>query len=212
MVSLSYGLEDTPTDGNIYYRVLSLVRYVINTFLLHASITRPLGESGKLKLTGDMTELEFALGTFLTTGSVQGQRNTMRLEMAGDAYKALRAFRLVKFRHPGRNVTDIPKSCRTCLFLDNASLAHPEETLGLPPLILLHHIIVLSPLQLPHQIHEWTEAEYALWVEKHTPEESWRLLEKAVDQQREGQGAQEWRVLIREVLAHAREHTDGKQG
>lgn len=173
--------------------VLSLVRYVINTFLLHASITRPLGESGKLKLTGDMTELEFALGIFLTTGSVQGQRNTMRLEMAGDAYKALRAF-------------------RTCLFLDNASLAHPEETSGLPALILLHHIIVLSPLQLPHQIHEWTEAEYALWVEKHTPEECWRLLEKAVDQQREGQGAQEWRVLIREVLAHAREHGEGKQG
>ncbi|KAJ9100674.1 hypothetical protein QFC21_003719 [Naganishia friedmannii] len=173
--------------------VLSLVRYVINTFLLHASITRPLGESGKLKLTGDMTELEFALGIFLTTGSVQGQRNIMRLEMAGDAYKALRAF-------------------RTCLFLDNASLAHPEETSGLPPLILLHHIIVLSPLQLPHQIHEWTEAEYALWVEKHTPEDCWRLLEKAVDQQREGQGAQEWRVLIREVLAHAREHVEEKQG
>jgi hypothetical protein len=74
-------------------RVLSIVSFVINTFLLHASITRPLGESGKLKLTGDMTELEFALGIFLTTGTVQGQRNTMRLEMAGDAYKALRAFR-----------------------------------------------------------------------------------------------------------------------
>lgn len=80
-----------------HFRVLSLVRYVIDTFLLHASITRPLGESGKLKLTGDMTELEFALGIFLTTGSVQGQRNTMRLEMAGDAYKALRAFRSVIF-------------------------------------------------------------------------------------------------------------------
>ncbi|KAI5452220.1 hypothetical protein NCC49_001154 [Naganishia albida] len=171
--------------------VLSIVSFVINTFLLHASITRPLGESGKLKLTGDMTELEFALGIFLTTGTVQGQRNTMRLEMAGDAYKALRAF-------------------RTCLFLDNASLSHPEETAGVPTLILLHHIIVLSPLQLPHQIHEWSETEYALWVDKHTPEESWRLLEKAVDGQREGQGAQEWRSLIREVLAHAREHGDQK--
>ncbi|KAJ9113081.1 hypothetical protein QFC20_001968 [Naganishia adeliensis] len=171
--------------------VLSIVSFVINTFLLHASITRPLGESGKLKLTGDMTELEFALGIFLTTGTVQGQRNTMRLEMAGDAYKALRTF-------------------RTCLFLDNASLSHPEETSGLPTLILLHHIIVLSPLQLPHQIHEWSETEYALWVDKHTPEESWRLLEKAVDGQREGQGAQEWRSLIREVLEHAREHGEQK--
>lgn len=80
-------------SDSCHQRVLGIVSFVINTFLLHASITRPLGESGKLKLTGDMTELEFALGIFLTTGSVQGQRNTMRLEMAGDAYRALRAFR-----------------------------------------------------------------------------------------------------------------------
>lgn len=79
-----------------YDRVLGIVSFVIHTFLLHASITRPLGESGKLKLTGDMTELEFALGIFLTTGSVQGQRNTLRLEMTGDAYRALRAFRYVR--------------------------------------------------------------------------------------------------------------------
>lgn len=89
-------------------------------------------------------------------------------------------------------------------------MSHPEETAGLPALILLHHIIVLSPLQLPYQIHEWSETEYALWVDKHTPEECWTLLEKAVDGQREGQGAQEWRSLIREVLAHAREHGEEK--
>lgn len=92
----SSGCSLSPSSDPCRDRVLGIVSFVINTFLLHASITRPLGESGKLKLTGDMTELEFALGIFLTTGSVQGQRNTMRLEMAGDAYRALRAFRYVQ--------------------------------------------------------------------------------------------------------------------
>jgi len=60
-------------------------------------------------------------------------------------------------------------------------------------------------LQLPHQIHEWSEQEYILWIDKHSDEEGWRLLEKAVDGQRQGQGAEEWRILIRDVLKAARE-------
>jgi hypothetical protein len=165
-------------------RLLSLTRHAIRAFLLNASIARPLGESGKLKLTGDMTELEFALNTFLATGHTSRQ-NATRLDAAGRDYKSLRAF-------------------RTCLFLDHTSLAHPAETQGIAPLVLLHHIIVLSPLQLPHQIHEWSEQEYILWIDKHSEEEGWRLLEKAVDGQRDGKGAEEWRGLIREVLQNAR--------
>jgi hypothetical protein len=132
-----------------------------------------------------MTELEFALNSFLATGNVS-RKNVIRLEATGREYKNLRAF-------------------RTCLFLDHTSLGHPAETQGISPLVLLHHIVVLSPLQLPHQIHEWSEQEYILWIDKHSDEEGWRLLEKAVDGQREGQGAEEWRALIREVLNNARE-------
>lgn len=90
------------------------------------------------------------------------------------------------------------------LFLDSSSLAHPEETAGLDPLIVLHHLVVLSPLQLPHQIHNWSETEYLLWVDKHSREETWDLLEKAVDCQRDGKGAEDWRGLIKEVLRNAR--------
>jgi hypothetical protein len=165
---------------------MSLVRHVIRSFLLHASITRPLGESGKLKLTSDMTELEFALGSFLTTGTVQGSRNTVRLDRVGDEYKALRAF-------------------RTMLFLDQQSIADRTQTAGLPALLVLHHLIVLSPLQLPHQVHGWTEAEYVAWVDKHTEAETWKLVEKAVAGQRNGEGAAEWRGLLRSVLEQARE-------
>jgi hypothetical protein len=71
--------------------VLSIVKYVIRIFVLHASIAKPLGESGKLQLTTDMTELEFTLGTFLGPSSKRG------LEVAGEEYKMLRAMRFVLF-------------------------------------------------------------------------------------------------------------------
>lgn len=152
----------------------SIAAHTLRSFVFHASITRPLGESGKLRLTTDMTEIEFALGTFAG-----------RLDRL-DEYRAMRAF-------------------RQALFLDAQALAHPEDTQGLSPLIVLHHLIVLSPLQLPHQLHAWSPAEYALWVDKHTPAESYNLLERAVDGQREGKGAEEWRALIKQVLRSARD-------
>ncbi|KAG2043692.1 Golgi transport complex subunit 5-domain-containing protein [Suillus americanus] len=112
-------------------RVLSIVKYVIRIFVLHASIAKPLGESGKLQLTTDMTELEFALGAPL-------------------------------------------------LFLDTASLASPAHAANLPPLIVLHHILVRSPLPLPHIMHGWQEAEYVRWVEEHRKEDAWGLVEAAL--------------------------------
>ena len=99
------------------------------------------------------------------------------------------------------------------LFADINSLANPVETVHLPPLIVLHHIIVLSPLRLPHEVHGWSEAEYALWVQKHQDEkEQWTLVENAVNGQiganGEGEGEDARFVrLVREVLVHAR-HED----
>lgn len=71
--------------------VFSIVRFVIQTFVLHVSITRPLGESGKLQLTSDMTELEFGLSAFMVQDK-QGKRGG-NLESVGDDYRALRAMR-----------------------------------------------------------------------------------------------------------------------
>ena len=61
--------------------------------MLHVSIARPLGEGGKLQLTSDMTELEFALSAFMVENS-QGKWSS-DLETIGDDYRALRALRLV---------------------------------------------------------------------------------------------------------------------
>ncbi|KAG2055186.1 hypothetical protein BDR06DRAFT_1020429 [Suillus hirtellus] len=154
--------------------VLSIVRYVIRNFVLHASIAKPLGESGKLQLTTDMTELEFALGAFLGPSSKRG------LEAVGEEYKMLRAM-------------------RPLLFIDTASLAGPAHTVNLPPLVVLHHILVRSPLPMPHITHGWQEAEYVRWTEEHKQEDAWGLVEAALVG-KEG----EFVELARKVLRQAR--------
>lgn len=168
--------------------VLSLSKFVIRTFLLHASIARPMGESGRLKLTSNMTDLEMGLQNFLTTGQVSGGRVT-RLDAIGEEYQALRSFRQL-------------------LFADRAGLVNPVETVHLPPLVVLHHVVVRSALRLPHEVHGWSEAEYVLWCEKHTPSEAWELLEKALaDQVDTPDGDDKETIqLVSEVLVHAREH------
>jgi len=71
--------------------VMSIVKFVTRTFVRHMSIAKPLGESGKLQLTSDMTELEFALSAFMLEDK-QNKRGG-NLESAGDDYRALRAMR-----------------------------------------------------------------------------------------------------------------------
>ncbi|KAI0356279.1 hypothetical protein OH77DRAFT_1423899 [Trametes cingulata] len=170
--------------------VISIVRFVIKTFVLHASIAKPLGESGKLQLTSDMTELEFGLSAFM--GDKTQSKRGADWEAVGDDYRALRGMRQL-------------------LFLDNASLASPKHTAGLPPLIVLHHILVRSPITLPHALHGWAEAEYVRWVEEHSEEEAWTLVDGDVthwEKITEAEGgdlgaAAEYVQLARTVLANA---------
>jgi conserved oligomeric Golgi complex subunit 5 len=79
-------------------RGLDLARHTLRTFVLHISIVKPLGESGKLQLTTDMTELEFALSTLLAEGVAQGNtKQRWKLDVLGADYRALRAMRSVYF-------------------------------------------------------------------------------------------------------------------
>ncbi|KAJ7497111.1 Golgi transport complex subunit 5-domain-containing protein [Mycena latifolia] len=166
--------------------VNSIVKFVIRTFVLHVSIAKPLGESGKLQLTSDMTELEFALSAFLVENA-QSKRGGS-LETVGDDYRILRAM-------------------RPLLFLDNAQLAIPKHTAGLPPLIVLHHILVRSPVPLPHSLHGWQEAEYVRWVDEHSEEEAWTLVEGGLSHwekiEESGGNGVEYVELARTVLHNA---------
>ena len=77
---------------------------------------------------------------------------------------------------------------------------------------MLHHILVRSPITLPHALHGWAEAEYVRWVEEHIPEEAWALVEgdlahwEKVDEADGADGAgaaEEYVRLARAVLAEA---------
>ncbi|QRW11451.1 conserved oligomeric Golgi complex subunit 5 [Ceratobasidium sp. AG-Ba] len=167
-----------------------VARNAIRTFVLNASIIKPLGEAGKLQLTSDMTELEFSLGSFVADS---GRRKSLSLDALGDDYRVLRAL-------------------RPLLFLDTALLSSPEDTAALPPLIVLHHIIVRSPFPLPHTLHTWTEAEYVRWIEDHTPREALTLIEACIPkwetqvenlETENGEGQEDWVTLVRAVLRRA---------
>lgn len=75
-------------------RVTSIVKFTIRNFLFHISIAKPLSESGKLQMTSDMAELEFALNAFMAEkGQKRGDGNLHKIE----EYRALRSMRLVTF-------------------------------------------------------------------------------------------------------------------
>jgi conserved oligomeric Golgi complex subunit 5 len=171
-------------------RSLDIVRYVLRAFVLHASIVKPLDETTKLQLTRDMTELEFSLGAFMSEG--KGKRGGGGLDGAGSEYRALRAL-------------------RPLLFLETPRLAEPSATAGLPPLVVLHHIVVRAPIPLPHTLHGWQAAEYVRWVEEHSEEEALTLIdgglthwEKTCEAEDILDSAAEYVVLARSVLANAR--------
>jgi hypothetical protein len=152
-----------------------------------------MGESGKLKLTGDMTELEMGLSSLLSTGQIQGARGGTRVSDIGEAYLALRAFRYVaplcSAHSTALRIFALVEShhqliYRQILFSPPSALSDPLLTLHLPPLIVMHHIIVLSPLQLPHEVQGWSEMEYYTWVQKHEDEgEQWAMVWKAIEEQ-----------------------------
>jgi hypothetical protein len=168
--------------------LLTISKNLARTFVLHASIAKPLGESGKLQLTSDMTELEFGLSAFMSDGS-KSKRGSM-LETVGSEYRALRAMRQL-------------------LFLENSQLATPQATSGLSPLVVLHHILVRSPLPLPHHLHCWQEAEYVRWVSEHSDEETWALVESSLTHwektsSEHSSESAEYIQIARTVLDHAR--------
>lgn len=157
-----------------------------------------------------MTELEFALSAFVAD-KTQGKRG-VNWNGAEEEYRALRAMRYVYTRwHSLVQYLITARSLSPMLFLDNNLLASSQHTAGLPPLIVLHHILVRSPLPLPHTLHGWAEAEYVRWVDEHSDQEAYSLVEGDIvhwEKVAEAEGtdtsvASEYVQLARSVLANA---------
>jgi hypothetical protein len=86
-------------------------------------------------------------------------------------------------------------------------LADAKTAQSVPLLPLLHHILVRSPLPLPHRAHGWSEAEYVSWINKHEDGERVQLVMGVVTEWEEthadGEGA-EHISLLRQVIARSK--------
>ncbi|KAG5220623.1 Golgi transport complex domain-containing protein [Salix suchowensis] len=150
--------------------VVSIVQYVIRTFVLHVSIAKPLGESGKLQLTSDMTELEFALNALMVDRG-QNKRGG-DLETVGEDYRTLRALRRVLI---GADYDFIGR-CSSSRTTSWPSQSTPRDCRAYS--ITSHPCSVTYTL--PHSLHGWQEAEYVRWVDEHSDAEAWTLVESGL--------------------------------
>ncbi|KAL9229884.1 hypothetical protein vseg_005301 [Gypsophila vaccaria] len=122
-------------------------------FIRHASLVRPLSESGKLRMARDMAELELSVG-----------QNLFPVEQLGAPYRALRAFRPV-------------------IFLDTAQLEASPLLHDLRPSTILHHLYSRGPdeLQTPMQRNKLTPIQYSLWLDSQGEDQIWKGIKATLD-------------------------------
>ncbi|KAK9065273.1 hypothetical protein SSX86_016656 [Deinandra increscens subsp. villosa] len=133
--------------------VRSMASRVLIFFIRHASLVRPLSESGKLRMARDMAELELAVG-----------QNLFPVEQLGAPYRALRAFRPV-------------------IFLETSQLSGSPLLQDLPPSVILHHLYSRAPdeLQSPMQRNKLSPLQYSLWLDSQGEDQIWRGIKATLD-------------------------------
>jgi hypothetical protein len=129
-----------------------LASRLLQFFVRHAALIRPLREAGKLKLAADMAQLELAIA------------NLQPLNQIGQPYRALRAMRPLLFKE----VSQIGEA--------------NERDVLLPSTILHHLFSrAPSTLQYPYVLHRWTISQYSDWLDQHSEEETWELIKESLD-------------------------------
>lgn len=133
--------------------VRSIASRVLIFFIRHASLVRPLSESGKLRMARDMAELELAVS-----------QNLYPVEQLGAPYRALRAFRPV-------------------IFLETSQLEASPLLQDLPLSVILHHLYSRGPedLQSPMQRNRLTPQQYSLWLDEKGEDQIWKGIKATLD-------------------------------
>ncbi|KAH9496319.1 Conserved oligomeric Golgi complex subunit [Bulinus truncatus] len=119
----------------------------IDLFVRHASLVRPLGDGGKLRLAADFAQMEMAISPLCR-----------RPADLGKSYRLLRAFRPLLFQTP-EHVAQSPALGEI-----------------IPYSTVIQFLFARGPPELksPHQVSDWSVIRYSQWLDDH-PTESDRL-------------------------------------
>ncbi|KAI7792095.1 conserved oligomeric Golgi complex subunit 5 [Triplophysa rosa] len=131
----------------LYDSTENIAQRAITLFIRHASLLRPLGEGGKMRLAADFAQMELAMAPLCR-----------RVSDLGKAYRLLRSF-------------------RPLLFQTNEHIASSQTLGDLIPYsTILHFLFSRAPAELksPHQRAEWSISRYSQWWDDH-PSEKDRL-------------------------------------
>uniref|UniRef100_A0A3Q2HRI6 Conserved oligomeric Golgi complex subunit 5 n=1 Tax=Equus caballus TaxID=9796 RepID=A0A3Q2HRI6_HORSE len=126
----------------------AIAQRAIELFIRNASLIRPLGESGKMRLAADFAQMELAVGPFCR-----------RVSDLGKSYRMLRSF-------------------RPLLFQTNEHVASsPALGDVIPFSTVIQFLFTRAPAELksPFQRAEWSHARFSQWLDDH-PSEKDRLL------------------------------------
>ncbi|KAM8978315.1 conserved oligomeric Golgi complex subunit 5 isoform 2-T2 [Sarcophilus harrisii] len=126
----------------------AIAQRAIELFVRNASLLRPLGEGGKMRLAADFAQMELAVAPLCR-----------RVSDLGKSYRLLRSF-------------------RPLLFQTSEHVANSPALGDIIPFsIIIHFLFTRAPSELksPFQRAEWSHARYSQWLDDH-PSEKDRLL------------------------------------
>ena len=128
--------------------VAEFARRCVELFIRHASLVRPVGRQGRLKLAGDFAQLEAALAPL-----------NLKTQEYGRELLTAKAFRPLLFQTP----SDI--------------VASPSVGGVVPYSVVLHHLFSRAPadLQSPYRVSGWSLSRYSRFLDDH-PRERDRLM------------------------------------
>uniref|UniRef100_A0A3Q2D939 Conserved oligomeric Golgi complex subunit 5 n=1 Tax=Cyprinodon variegatus TaxID=28743 RepID=A0A3Q2D939_CYPVA len=173
----------------VYDRTEPVAQRAVLLFLRHASLLRPLGEGGKMRLAADFAQMEMAVAPLCR-----------RVSDLGKPYRMLRSFRPLLFQ------------------TSELIASSPAVGDLIPYSTVLHFLFSRAPPELrsPHQRAEWSIARYSQWLDDH-PSEKDRLalirgaLEAYVQVVRARQG-KEFAPMYPIMLQLLQRATSGAQG
>lgn len=113
---------------------------IIDLFMRHTTLIRPLDHKGKLRLAADYAQLEMALGPLC-----------QKLGDLGKPYRALRAF-------------------KTLLFQDEETISKSAAIGELIPYSIILQFIISGhgapEMKLPHEFKNWSISRYTTWMDE----------------------------------------------